>query len=366
MPYSSFLSSYFRNVQNSYKFYWFLAILEELEVKKENVLSMHDLAVRMVAQVWYPLDYYKLSFGPWDRFKEISRFLSLRMEIDHSLHSLPLFDQISGQLTQKEQGVLYKKIQSLIRYVPYRFIRPFFEQELRGKADHIINKEIIRFANQNFLKRKVMYRFSSDLSFLEIHPEWRIDLLTNLELIRKSIYWELLNFLQKHNPNVIGLSEKLFKPVCRDLRKARKFWDIYRNITGELSCIYSGTQLTGAISLDHFVPWSYIVHDQIWNIVPTSKNVNSAKGDQLPAVDYYLPRLIELHYRAFHAIFHSNESIKEVLLEDYCSLFKKDLQEIAALPKDIFGKTYSKTLVPMLQFAANMGFGNNWCYKKDN
>lgn len=363
MSYSSFLSSCFRNVQNSYKFYWFLAILEELEVKKGNSLSMHDLAVRMLAQVWYPLDYYKLSFGPWDRFKEISRFLSLQMKIDHTSHSLPLFGQISKQLPLEEQRVLYRKIHDLIRYVPYRFIRPFFEQELRGKADHGINKEIVRLANQEFLARKVMYRFSSDLSVLEIHPEWRTYLLVNLDLIRKSIYWELLNFLQRNNPNVIGLSEKLFKPVCRDLQKARRFWNTYRDIVGSLDCIYSGERLTGAISLDHFVPWSYIVHDQIWNIVPTTKSVNSTKGDQLPAVKYYLPQLIELHYNAFHAIYGSNLPTKEILLEDYCSLFKKDLREIESLSKAAFGKVYTKTLKPMLQFAANMGFGNGWRYK---
>lgn len=188
-------------------------------------------------------------------------------------------------------------------------------------------------------------------------------LLVNSDLIRKAIYWELLNFLQKNTPNVIGLPEKLFKPVCRDLQKARKFWNTYREIVGRVDCIYSGERLTGTISLDHFVPWSYIVHDQIWNIVPTSRSVNSTKGDQLAAVDVYLPRLIHLHYNAFRTIFHSNLAIKEILLEDYCSLFKKELKEIDALPEDVFGKVYSNTLVPMLQFAANMGFGSGWRYK---
>ncbi|MDR2828494.1 MAG: hypothetical protein LBV51_03645, partial [Acholeplasmatales bacterium] len=36
------------------------------------------------------------------------------------------------------------------------------------------------------------------------------------------------------------------------------------------------------ISIDHFIPWSFIYSDDIWNLVPTSKSYNSSKSNKLP------------------------------------------------------------------------------------
>ena len=63
------LNSVFGDTTNSYKFYWFLGILELVNNGKSDRLSMDDLAIQMVARVWYPLDYFKLSFGKQDGFK---------------------------------------------------------------------------------------------------------------------------------------------------------------------------------------------------------------------------------------------------------------------------------------------------------
>ncbi|MDU1032741.1 HNH endonuclease domain-containing protein [Clostridium sp.] len=27
--------------------------------------------------------------------------------------------------------------------------------------------------------------------------------------------------------------------------------------------------------MDHFIPWSFAFHDQMWNLVPTFNNINS-------------------------------------------------------------------------------------------
>ena len=70
------LSAVFGNTTNSYKFYWFLAILDSMKEKEDRLISLNELALRMVANVWYPLDYYKLSFGKQDSFKEIAKSVS--------------------------------------------------------------------------------------------------------------------------------------------------------------------------------------------------------------------------------------------------------------------------------------------------
>ena len=60
---------------------------------------MHDLSLRMVASVWYPLDYFKLSFGKSDSFKSIATFVSGRMQVDHSTNAPNLFEQLHTHLS---------------------------------------------------------------------------------------------------------------------------------------------------------------------------------------------------------------------------------------------------------------------------
>ena len=92
LPYSNNLpidrlSQCFNDTTNSYKFYWFLAILEEVCQNQRTILKMSDLALRMVSLVWYPLDYYKLSFGkPWTKLLH-SGFVMVSMEAVVNRHS---------------------------------------------------------------------------------------------------------------------------------------------------------------------------------------------------------------------------------------------------------------------------------------
>ena len=34
--------------------------------------------------------------------------------------------------------------------------------------------------------------------------------------------------------------------------------------------------------LDHYLPWSFVGHDRLWNLVPVSAEANRQKGDRLP------------------------------------------------------------------------------------
>lgn len=53
-----------------------------------------------------------------------------------------------------------------------------------------------------------------------------------------------------------------------------------------------------SISIDHFVPWQYLSHDELWNLSPTTKNINSMKGNQLPNLYEDFERLAELQHKA--------------------------------------------------------------------
>ena len=263
------LATIFADTTNSYKFYWFLAVLDSLRESGQPLILMRELSLRMVAGVWYPLDYFKLSFGKQDGFKPIADYVSMQLTVDNRPTSPSLFAQLNRALSAPDLAQLADRVGVLLRYVPFRFLRPFFEAETRGLSDYQINSRIAELAARS---TKAPYRFVGEQ--IEVHQPWLEYLQKHQGVLRGFICWHIVRFLQKHNPNVIGLSEKLEKPSTRVLNLAGRFWKEYLAATPELTCIYSGQKITTTnLSLDHFLPWSYVAHDQLWNIIPAPKAV---------------------------------------------------------------------------------------------
>ena len=197
-----------------------------------------------------------------------------------------------------------------------------------------------------------MYRFLKDS--IEINDVWKSYLQKHQGILRGFTYWHLLQFLQKNNPNVIGLPDKLFRRTDRDFKLASPFWNAYLQNNPDLVCIYSGQTITKQnISLDHFLPWSYVVHDQIWNIIPTTKQVNSAKNNSLPSIELYFESYAKLQFSGFQ--FHIQNTPKK-FLEDYSILFNQSIEEIRNQPFEYFREGLKRTILPQLQMAQNLGF----------
>lgn len=351
------LSSVFRDTTNSYKFYWFLSILDSLRDNGENIISQKDIALRMLANVWYPLDYFKLSFGKQDSFKKVAQFISSKIAVDNRPNSQNIFEQINCRFSEKELKTLSNQIKEIYKYVPYRFVRPFFEEETHANSDHLVKNQMIVLCNQYFESQphRVMYRFVGDS--IELNSIWIDYLLRHQGILRGFIFWHLVKFMQKNNPNVIGLSEKLQKPAERDLKSANRFWKGYLAENADLTCIYSGQRITVQnLSLDHFLPWSYVAHDQLWNIIPTPKNVNSAKNDRLPSLEVYFEAFSTLQYKAVQ--FYLKKENQQ-LPEDYIYLFRESVHEMSL---ETFQDVLRKQIMPQWQTAQNLGFPYPFIY----
>ncbi len=356
------LAACFDNVTNSYKFYWFLAILEHIREHNSQVIPLKHLLAKMVASVWYPTNYFYLSFGKQDRLSLIALNLKADRELAIDAKHNEVVDVVLAELSANSN--VSKEIISLGRFVPYRFLRSFFASELRGKKDYKINKLIVDLAEETFTQATnlCLYRFvSAPEDGIEIQEDWFEYLQKHITILMGFCLWYLLNYLQKNNPNVPNIANKLFEPQQRDLKHARNFWRLAFDHFGEVRCIYSGQIMhKNNFSLDHFLPWRFVTHDLLWNIVPTPKNVNSAKSDNLPDVQQYFDHFVQLQYDAFQVVASPK---KAKLLEDYTLLFHKDsIVEVKALPFLYFRQTLHDTIVPQMQIAKNMGFAANWSY----
>jgi hypothetical protein len=350
------LASLFKDTTNAYKFYWFLAIIDAVAKRDERRIRTKDLAWTMVEQVWYPLNYFKLSFGKQDQFKAKADLMTPFVDASSKTS---IYEQVKSQMEYASFQQVESEVFTLTRYVPFRFLRPFLP-ELRGtKSDQEVNKLIHKQA-ATYEPGQIPYHFDGDC--IIIHDAWMDYIRGNLGLLRDFCYWHLAQFVQKHNPHVPGILQKLQKPEHRSMELNRAGWTQFIRLSGLVQCIYSGQPVTEPFSLDHFLPWSFVTHDLNWNVVPIPTAVNSSKGANLPHLKNYLPALIELQWRFVQKL-PAFQPAGTKLMEHYVMLFNTSPSEILSLPRNIFTIKLTETIQPQEQIARGMSFGVDWEFK---
>ena len=168
--------------------------------------------------------------------------------------------------------------------VPFRFQKPWIDTT----DDSEMQRRCLSFENN------CLYSLTGNGEGLTvtINPRWSNYLTTNYEVLRDFALWNLTLFLQSKNPNVPNISSKLLRPEEREpLTRQKKFWNKVIEIGGPIRCIYKDTPLgRNEYDLDHFIPWSFVSHNQIWNLIPADGSFNSSKSNRIPDLDYFSPR----------------------------------------------------------------------------
>jgi len=115
-----------------------------------------------------------------------------------------------------------------------------------------------------------------------VTEEWHDYMKSNLGILQGWTDYNLIMYLQRRNPSVPGIASKIYPPQERKLEAVKAYWKAVITAV-PVQNIYSGELMTVKdISIDHFVPWSYVAHDELWNLVPTTKSLNSSKSNRLP------------------------------------------------------------------------------------
>lgn len=363
----SVLSQIFNNTTNSYKYLFFLSLLDIIKRRHFDTLSpisFEEIIVEMLGNAWYPHNYFKLSFGIQDQIA--NKLDSLDLEISESILK---FRDTDKKLLRKiiQSQNLDDIITFISRYVPFRLIRPFFAQETKGLVDAKVNQTIINLANYQFEVTKPIYCFDSeylkDCTALTLHQDWVEYIAENYSIVRGWVSWEWLYYMQKCNPSVPAVANKLFPPQQRDsLSNQTKFWKLVLEHT-EVHCIYSNFILTtDNLSIDHYLPWSFVAHDQLWNLIPTSPSVNSSKSNNIPLTDLYFDKFIELQHLGLNI---SYEKMAQKQWNGYVEPYLSDLRianQNNLLNLNILREAYKTTLMPLISLAANQGFMAGWYY----
>lgn len=362
----SALSQIFDNTTTSYKHLFFISILDILRRRKFDTLSpisFREIIVEMLANAWYPHSYFKLSFGAQDKIA--TKLDTLVLEITEPILKFTDTDKKLLRKTIQTQNI-DDIISFISRYVPFRLIRPFFNAETKGLVDAKVNQCLTELSISKFEIRKPLYCFDSehlkDCTAIILNQDWVEYIAENYSIIRGWASWEWLQYMQQKNLNVPNIINKIFAPQQRSsLAQQTEYWKIVLNHQ-DIECIYSSNRLEKeTISLDHYLPWSFVAHDQLWNLIPTTASVNSSKSNNIPDEKYF-EGFVSLQHLGLKT---SHQNLSEAKWLKYAEHYISELKVNCSndlLNLEIIRKAYGQTIVPLICLAVIQGFSQNWTY----
>lgn len=353
------LSGLFRHTTNSYKYLFFFSLLTLIKDRNFEIdrgILLRDIEIEMLVTAWYPQVFFKLSFGTQDK---ISSALQMIPPIDNDQNVLSK----TGRNKLRRHLAFYGEVldYKLMRYVPHRILRSFFAAETRGMQDQKVNREVSKLAAEQFYERRPLFRFDDSEGCIFLHPDWIAYLEQHLTILEGWTLWHWADYMQRRNPGIPAVTRKLFPPDRREsLNAQRIFWDTVIDKT-DIRCIYTENKLDHSYDLDHFLPWKFVAHNQLWNLIPVDPHANRSKSDHFPS-DTYIDRLAETHCAALSIARDSFSNNKwEQDVEPYITDLHIDKPE-DTLDFEKLKCAYHRTLKPLMSIAEQQGFQREWTY----
>jgi len=333
------LAACFNNTAATYKFYWFLSIIQAVENGTKSIWKK-DLFARMISNAWYTVNYFHVSFGSQDLIQQAIKKIkdSEGITIDAKQ------DFVFKKLISSSKTDTQRQLWHFNKNVPHWFLSPWFPKH-KGETDTKREKRI--YSESKEFRNYSLYALYEE--HIVINTVWEVYISENAKVLKDYCYWNLAIFLQSKNPNVPDIPNKLIKPAVRNsLTKQRKYWDIVFKELGTIDCIYTNEKLThNNYAVEHFIPYSFVSHDLLWNLIPAFKTFNSEKSDKLPPLDKYFEGFFKLQKRGLEIV--RGKSPDNILLEDYLTIFPD-------IDKSITLRKFRERIEPLITIASNNGF----------
>jgi len=264
------------NNDNTYKLAWGRALVECVyfdDYEKENnqiFVSFDRIAFRMLKYYWNQLFFFNLKQSPYkDKDPVICQDTESLINLYkiNTNSSIPIwFDEAYAYFIKNEKDTFEKILKhiskTLHENVSWRFKK--IPSDVLEIYD-IKKKESLVLINQE--DAKSLKEYSTIISKL-LNYKWA-------QLLEK------FNYQPKIASKVNGISEAKLRR--NNLTKYKE--ELLKEFEGkEIIDFYTGEPIAYEdISIDHVIPWSFMYSDDIWNLVITSKSVNSSKSNSIPS-----------------------------------------------------------------------------------
>lgn len=347
-----------------YKFYWLDALLKLFSLGKTEIV-FDDLINQMIADAWYSVVEYHLHLGPKNASGKIMNSLERAVIKLSQLTNIPNdADRDTIILAVKENDrELHGEKDQLTKNVPYRMLSPFMH-EVKGN-DRIWDqkKRLIAYIEQLNKKECIPYQITNGAGLKKrvvINEEWQDFFMDNFVTISGWIEVKKVRYLQGRNPGVPGIIYKIVPEnnKQRKLRYVRNLWNTIIE-TKPVYDIYSEKLLgLNDFDIDHFVPWSFVANDELWNLLPMDSSLNSSKSNNLPQWKYF-----ELFAKNQYMMYESAKSSEKIM-----DKFKKCQRDNLVMPwsmeelyiaendREAFIKVLEEKLHPVYDSARIQGY----------
>jgi len=335
------LASAFSNTSATYKFYWLLAIIESVEQGEQHI-PKRKLFARMIANAWYTVNYFKVSFGRQDLIQEAVKKI---LETERLTIDIKKSDLIK-KLEISQNQITSQCLNHFNLNVPHWFLSPWFSKA--GLQNDSQYKKYIYNASQNF-ENNCLYALYD--THIEVNVIWVEYIKQNARVLKDFCDWNLCLFLQVRNPNVPDIPNKIIQPSLRSsLTKQRnEYWNIVFK-ERPVSCIFTDKPLElKSYALDHFVPHAFVSHDLMWNLIPIDPIFNCKKSDKLPSIEKHFDKFFDLQKEAYQIVKSNNSRSK--FLEEYLTIFP-----VLDSADDFAYQRYKENIQPLVSIAGNNGF----------
>jgi hypothetical protein len=328
------LSAVFASTSATYKFYWFLAIIELVE-EDTIVIPKKKLFARMISNSWYTINYFHITFGKQDNFETAVKTILKEEELTIDAKKM----EIDATLGMSKNPTTMKQLYHFDKNVPHWFLSPWFSRS---------NQKEIYQSSKKFDNDCLYALYEEEIV---MNPLWIPYLKSNAKVLKDFCYWNLALFLQTRNPNVPDIPNKLIKPAKRNglTKQTNEYWKNVFVELGSIDCIFTNTKLyfdQKNYALDHFIPHAFVSHDLIWNLIPIEKSYNGSKSDKLPWFNKHFDKFYELQRMAYEI--NKKHNPKSKYMDEFTTIFSDS---------DSFEKEkFSNTIQPLLTIASNNGF----------
>lgn len=354
-----------KNPSYCYKFYWLEAIVRLIsEGIKETTFD--QIIDEMICNAWYSVREFHIHLSGVPVDGQVRDGLERAVLCLTELSDLPAnASKVEIKNAIREHNATLKTYkEQLTNMVPYRALAGFFRkssetldwESIRRMTAYIerINRNTVLLpyilGEESKLKKKVYFQDA----WVEMIQDQTVAILGWIQ-------YEKVKWLQNNNPEVPGLIYKL-APMDEKMRKlnhVHKLWDSILSVK-EIRDVFTDKPIVSkSYDVDHFIPWSFVMNDELWNLMPMDSSLNSSKSNRLPKWDPFFLKFAKNQFVMYEQI-HEKEGIRKL----YESCYRDNLHSIWA-GQELYRKGNSeaeflhileKNMLPIYASAKRQGY----------
>ena len=357
-------SQMLKNPSYCYKYYWLEAITKLIS-RDISQTTFNDIIDEMICNAWYTvLEFHvHLSGIMLGEVRDGLERAVYRLQLLSNLRSDADADEIKRAIIENNSDVEFKCYkEQLTNNVPYYACSQFFENH-GYKVDGTIGR-FVKYAELINLISPIPYMLGKSKGLnreVYFNDKWMQMIKDNTVSVLGWIQYEKVKWLQNNNPEMPSLIYKL-APMDLKMRKLDHVRDLWEVILRRHAIVdvFTNNPIEKKYDIDHFIPWSFVMNDELWNLMPMDSRLNSSKNNKLPNWSTYFGRYANNQFILYGLI---NDDSKPGIHKLYEACFKDNLHSIwgnelyqKGKTREEFCNMLRKNMEPVYDSAKRQGY----------